>query len=64
MNIKDQLSSLGWSVKAEFLEGNKQRIDDVKRQLLDVSMFLILNLSFLLIYRVIYDNLEKNLYRK
>jgi hypothetical protein len=41
MNIKDQLISLGWSIKPEFFEGNKQRIDDIKRQLLDVSVFHI-----------------------
>ena len=40
MNIKDQLISLGWSIKPEYFEGNKQRIDDLKRQLLDVSVCL------------------------
>ncbi len=40
MNVKDQLISLGWSIKPEFFEGNKQRIDDVKRQLLDVSVHM------------------------
>jgi hypothetical protein len=42
MNIKDQLTSLGWTIKTEFFEGNKQRIDDVKKQLLDVSKFVFL----------------------
>ncbi len=40
MNIKDQLINLGWSIKSEFFEGNKQRIDDIKKQLLDVSVFM------------------------
>ncbi|CAF2746392.1 unnamed protein product [Rotaria sp. Silwood2] len=35
MNIKDQLSSLGWSIQVDFFEKNKQRIDDIKKQLLD-----------------------------
>jgi hypothetical protein len=43
MNIKDQLISLGWSIKADFFEGNKQqRIEDVKKQLLDVSIVVVL----------------------
>ncbi len=42
MNIKDQLTSLGWTIKPEFFEGNKQRIDDVKKQLLDVSVFVFI----------------------
>jgi len=33
---------LGWTIKSEFFEGNKQRIDDVKKQLLDVSVFVLL----------------------
>ena len=39
MNIKDQLISLGWSIKSDFFEGNKQRMDEIKKQLLDVRMF-------------------------
>ncbi|CAF4050237.1 unnamed protein product, partial [Adineta steineri] len=38
MNFKDQLYTLGWSIKMDFLEGNKQRIDDVKKQLLDSDL--------------------------
>ncbi len=41
MSIKDQLISLGWSVKSELIEGNKQRMEDVKKQLLDVSVFVL-----------------------
>jgi hypothetical protein len=41
MSIKDQLTNMGWSVKSELFEGNKQRIDEMKRQLLDVRVFLI-----------------------
>jgi hypothetical protein len=47
MNIKDQLTNLGWAIKTEFFEGNKQRIDDVKKQLLDVSRFISLIYYFL-----------------
>lgn len=49
MNIKDQLTSQGWSVKTEFLDGIKGRIDDVKKQLLDVSMFIFLIYYFFLL---------------
>jgi hypothetical protein len=40
MSMKDQFINMGWSVKTEFFEGNKQRIDDIKKQLLDVSVFV------------------------
>jgi len=47
MNIKDQLISSGWSIKADFFEGNRQqRIEDVKKQLLDVSISRFLSLLF------------------
>ena len=47
MTTKDQLTSLGWSIKSEFFEGNKQRLEEVKRQLLDVSLFLSSSLNHL-----------------
>jgi hypothetical protein len=40
MSMEDQFINMGWSVKTEFFEGNKQRIDDIKKQLLDVSVFV------------------------
>lgn len=48
MSIKDQLNSLGWSIKNEFFEDVKGRIDDVKKQLLNVSEFIYLNLLVLI----------------
>ncbi|CAF3202374.1 unnamed protein product [Rotaria sp. Silwood2] len=38
MNIKDQLSSLGWSIKINFFEKNTQQIDIIEKQLLDSDL--------------------------
>jgi hypothetical protein len=37
-NIKDQLNALGWSVNMDLFDGSKQRIEDIKKKLLDVSV--------------------------
>jgi hypothetical protein len=34
MNPKEQFTSLGWAINAEFFEGNEQRLDEMKKQLM------------------------------
>lgn len=68
MNAKDQLTSLGWSIKSEFFEGNKQRLDEMKKQLLDVRYSIIIFFFYQLIFneqifRLISVNSEKNHFR-
>lgn len=36
-NLQDQLSQLGWAVKLELFPDNQQRLDQIKKQVLDVS---------------------------
>lgn len=38
MSIKEQLTSLGWSIKPEVFENNKLKLDEIKKQLLDVNI--------------------------
>ncbi|CAF3888340.1 unnamed protein product [Rotaria sordida] len=38
MNIEGQLISLGWSIKTDFFEKNKQQLDIIKKQLLDADL--------------------------
>ena len=37
MSVKEQLIKAGWTVKEELFEGNRQRPEDLRKQLLDVS---------------------------
>ena len=39
-NLQGQLSQLGWAVKLELFPDNQQRLDQLKKQLLDVSLLL------------------------
>ncbi|CAF4287356.1 unnamed protein product, partial [Rotaria sordida] len=38
MNTQDQLSSLGWSIKIDFFEKNKQQFDIIENQLFDSDL--------------------------
>jgi hypothetical protein len=37
-NLRDQLSQLGWAVKLDLFPDNQQRLDLIKKQVLDVSL--------------------------
>ncbi|CAF0956842.1 unnamed protein product [Adineta ricciae] len=38
MSVKEQLINAGWTVKEELFEGNRQRPDDLRKQLLDSDL--------------------------